>query len=85
MSLELHEKLNAYLIDNCLNKSAIARAINVEPKNYNSSLNGRRELRATELLDTCRFLGITCDELLEYEPPANVLESIRNKKRKQEK
>lgn len=80
MKVELHEKLNAYLKEHCYNKSAIARAIGVDPRNFNAALNGKRDLKATELIDTLNLISLNCDAFFQYEPPQELLDEIRSRK-----
>lgn len=49
-----------------MNKSSLARAVNLNPGTFSQILKGERELKADEFNDICNEMGTSCDKLIEY-------------------
>lgn len=58
----LEAALLKYIRDHGIKMSWLARKANINYYPLNQSLNGKRELRASELLSICRALDISIDE-----------------------
>lgn len=56
--MELEKKIRTYLKENGINQAFVAKLLNLSPANLGAMLNGKRRMKADELIIFCQHYGL---------------------------
>lgn len=70
--MEIAEKIKQIIKNEGYTQIAIAKKLDMNPKTFSAMLNGRKLLMVSAIPKICNVLGVTPNELFEYEANGEV-------------